>query len=134
MKRHEKLIPISRDHHQMLILARLMRDDAPPYKGLPTDPEEKAAYAKHQFEEFLLPHFAKKEKVMDWVIDQEEESIAILSEELKAEQKALTRCFELLTINSLDKTGRDLENHIRRIERELFEQMQDSFDLDSLEF
>jgi hypothetical protein len=36
MKRHEALIPLSRDHHGTLILARLLRSDAPPYKGLPT--------------------------------------------------------------------------------------------------
>lgn len=134
MKRHEKLIPISREHHQILLLARLMRSDAPPYKGLPTDPEEKTAYAQHQYAEFIMPHFEKKEKVMNWVIKQDINSIAILSEELKAEQKAISRCFELLTVNSLDRTGRDLENHVRRIERELFEQMQEHFNLDDAEF
>ena len=37
MKRHPTLAHLSREHQGALILAKLLQEDAPDYKGLPTD-------------------------------------------------------------------------------------------------
>ena len=41
MKRHKALIPLSHDHHLLLLLAQLIKKNAPDYKGLPKDLKEK---------------------------------------------------------------------------------------------
>ena len=53
MKRHPALIPLSREHHGALILARLIQKDAPPYKGLPLEINGKAVYAQEFYKNIL---------------------------------------------------------------------------------
>ena len=45
MKREEALAPLSREHHSTLILAQLLKKDAPVYHQLPAEPWDKAKYA-----------------------------------------------------------------------------------------
>ena len=59
MKRHEALAPLSRDHHEALILSQLLKKDSPAYKGLPVTVEGKVNYAVGFFEK-NLKRFANK--------------------------------------------------------------------------
>ncbi len=68
MKRHEALIPLSREHHGALLLAQVLKSDVPDYKGMPTLPAEKAAYALETFTNTLQPHFKKEELLMQKVM------------------------------------------------------------------
>ena len=65
MKRHEALAPLSREHHSALILAQLLKKDAPAYKGLPTALNEKTAYALQMFTATLQLHFTNEEEMLD---------------------------------------------------------------------
>ena len=124
MKRHEALIPLSREHHDGLILARLLQKDAPAYKGLPTHDEGKAAYAIDLFNKILKQHFATEELMLS-AIQNVHPEIDRLSEEITSEHKQLTAAFHSLNQSSnlhhaIDELGINLEQHIRKEERVLF--------------
>jgi len=132
MKRHEALIPLSREHHDGLILARLLQKDAPAYKGLPTDDKGKAAYALELFLKILQPHFAGEDQILA-TIKNTHPDIDKLAEEITDEHGQLTTAFLHINQSSnlhdaLDVLGINLEQHIRKEERLLFPLIQEYCD------
>lgn len=130
MKRHPSLIPISRQHHEGLITARLLREDAPPYKGLPTDPEGKKDYYLDFFLKHLQPHLQLEERVLfPFVRDRHPELDRLIGELELEHQQVQDQTGELRfgenMPEKLNRLGHLLENHIRKEERELFEKIQD---------
>ncbi|HMK03837.1 MAG TPA: hemerythrin domain-containing protein [Ferruginibacter sp.] len=124
MKRHEALAPLSREHHSTLILAQLLKNNAPEYKGLPVIPKEKATYAKQQFDKEIKKHFEQEELMLQKVKDCNPE-IAELSVVIINEHEQLTALFLSLERavdleETMDELGRKLEEHIRKEERVLF--------------
>ena len=65
MKRHEALAPLSREHHEALILAQLLKKGVPAYKGLPTDTAGKISYARQLYADKLRRHFLDEEKILE---------------------------------------------------------------------
>lgn len=129
MKRHPSLVPLSREHHDALILAQLIKKNAPVYKGLPQTVEGKKEYALAMYESHLLPHFKKEEAILKQV-EGCHQSIDQLATIIIAEHKELAALFRQLgsdpdTASVLDKTGHLLESHIRKEERELFPLIQE---------
>ena len=129
MKRHKILQPLSREHHEALILARLLQKDAPVYKNLPQTPEEKAVYALNFFKTDLTEHFIKEEVLLQQV-KKYNKDIAVLAEEIMKEHQDLLAIVNLLPGShalpeTLDKLGRMLEDHIRKEERVLFPLIQE---------
>ncbi len=129
MKRHPSLVPLSREHHEALILAQLVKKNAPAYKGLPETVGGKKQYALAMFSNHLLPHFKKEEMILEQVAGCHQ-SIAQLAAVIITEHKELAALFNSLetapdTASVLDKTGYLLESHIRKEERELFPLIQE---------
>lgn len=130
MKRHPALIPISREHHDSLILARLLQKDAPPYKGLPLDVEGKAVYALDFYKNKLISHFIAEEKILPLVKGLNLE-IDVLISEILEEHDRFRSSFNAINkqnnmADHLDKLGKDLELHIRKEERQLFPLIQEN--------
>lgn len=130
MKRHPALIPISREHHDSLILARLLQKDAPPYKGLPLDVEGKAVYALDFYKNKLISHFIAEEKILPLVKGLNLE-IDVLISEILEEHNRFRSSFNAINkqnnmADHLDKLGKDLELHIRKEERQLFPLIQEN--------
>jgi len=130
MKRHEALIPLSRDHHGTLILARLLRSDAPPFKELPTDAKGKAEYALKHYRKELLNHFEQEEKMIPMLkgINTTLDSLLAC---MKAEHQELHSLFNSINLDQdlsaqLDVIGRTLESHVRKEDRVIFPLIQDS--------
>jgi iron-sulfur cluster repair protein YtfE (RIC family) len=128
MKRHPSLIPLSREHHEVLILAQLLKPNAPHYKGLPHTMEGKKEYALALFQKSIKPHFEKEEAVLKRTAGYHE-TIAALGEAISNEHRQLTALFQQLqngtaTETVLQQTGLLLESHIRKEERELFPAIQ----------
>lgn len=128
MKRDEALAPLSRDHHGSLILAQLLKKDAPVYRELPTEPWDKAKYALQQFEEHIKDHFRKEEEMLEKVKGCYQE-VTILTDEIKKEHQQLAALFSSLTnsidlVNTLDELAVTLQDHIRKEERVLFPMLQ----------
>lgn len=124
MKRHVSLTPLSREHHGALILARLLQKDAPPYKGLPTEPQGKAEYALDFYRQDLVKHFAREEMILpllNGVNPELDRMLHVMVEEhgllhyLFGEIGAATDL-----VSQLDKLGKTLEKHVRTEEREIF--------------
>ena len=65
MKRYEAIAPLSRDHHASLILAQLLKKNAPAYAGLPGTVADKAKYAQEQFQHSIQKHFQQEEAMLD---------------------------------------------------------------------
>lgn len=131
MKRHEALVPLSRDHHAALILAKLIQRGAPEYKGLPTDLAGKAAYAVKLYRNELIDHFLSEEKNVLEKVRGINQTLDGLSDEIIHEHRELRLLFELLPVTEkpeehLDTLGYALEKHIRKEERELFPMIQEN--------
>jgi hypothetical protein len=125
MKRHEILQPLSREHHETLILAQLLKKDAPVYKGLPEDRVGKIMYAKALFDEKILPHFSAEERMVEKLETLRLAQLTDRGEDIKADHKLLRQMFEglspvLSTADDLDRLGRKLEEHVRSEERIYF--------------
>ncbi len=132
LRRHPRLIPLSREHHKGLILAQLLKADVPDYKGLPTDIPGKVAFAKKEYEQRLRSHFEQEE---NWLIPLSEQALAPLPEmaaRIREEHQRIRTGIESLrsqsTPDELDALGRLIEQHIRFEEREWFREMQEQLD------
>jgi iron-sulfur cluster repair protein YtfE (RIC family) len=128
MKRHESLAPLSREHHSALILAQLIKRNAPLYKGLPETITDKVVYAIQFFKTELKNHF-KKEEAMLKKVKAIDPAIAVLADEIVAEHQLLTKLFLSLKDDSdaeavLNEIGNELQAHIRKEERVLFPLLQ----------
>ncbi len=129
MKRHISLAPLSRQHHGALILAQLLKKNAPKYKGLPSDIAGKAAYAIKFYNIELLPHFAAEE-IITQKIKGIHPKLDLLSKEILEEHKALKILFTSISNHAdmathLDSIGVELDNHIRKEERVFFPSIQE---------
>jgi len=129
MKRHQALIPLSRDHHATLLLARLLRSDAPPYKGLPVEYKDKAEYAMKHYREELLGHFEQEEKMIP-LLKGVNTTLDSLLACMKVEHQELHFLFNSINMNQelssqLDILGRALESHVRKEDREIFPLIQE---------
>lgn len=140
MKRYKSLIALSHDHHHGLMLAQLIKKDAPEYKGLPTDLDGKVNHVKESWKKELKLHFKNEEKILFPFVKGKDKEIDVLIEENIAEHKIIKSIVEELETTddaetTLDKLGKTLELHIRKEERVLFNKMQNLLgeELDSLE-
>ena len=120
-----------------MLLAQLLKKDAPVYKGMPVDLEGKSEYAKEAWEGLLKAHIELEERVLFPAISKMTSSLSDLLNELGQEHKQMTYLFENLnpTIEALDKLGKLIEQHVRKEERVLFQRAQELLteqDLDQL--
>lgn len=128
MKRHPALIPLSRDHQKGLMLAQLLKKNAPEYKGLPTDPIGKMNYAKELYKNELDRHFREEEEFVFPYLKDRSKYIDELVSEILSEHKILKSSILSLDdddslMDNMDKIGHLLESHIRKEERDLFERI-----------
>lgn len=120
LKRHPGLQPLSREHHEGLLLCWKIR------KGLNTsvDPERIKSYANWFFENKLVPHFKIEESAV----------FPVLGNDHPEGRKALNQYEQLIvlfrgqfnTSEILEQLPEALENHIRFEERQLFNMIQDA--------
>lgn len=115
MKRCPTLIPLSREHHGSLVLAKhisLAGDDAS-RSGFMTRVRDEDGPA-------LLAHFAEEERLLLPVLGQAEPALA---ERLRAEHRALRALIERIgagDATALVPFAEDLTRHIRFEEREIY--------------
>lgn len=128
MKRDEAIAPLSREHHSTLILAQLLKKDAPVYNGLPTTDADKAVYAQEQFTNLIQKHFKQEEIMLDMAIGIHPD-IDNLTTEIKDEHRLITTLFTALKNEdglqqTMDTLATTLQDHIRKEERVLFPLLQ----------
>ncbi len=138
MRRHKSLIPLSRDHKSGLLLAQLIKINAPEYRGLPAKTEEKAEYALEKYRTELVPHFTNEEEILFPFIKKQILELDSLIGEIFNEHQKIHYLFEELKKKKnnpelLNELGNLLENHIRKEERILFERIQTLIPPETLE-
>lgn len=138
MKRHKTIAELSRDHQKGLMLAQLLKKNAPPYKGLPTEPTGKMNYAIETFNTDLTQHFADEEKILFPAAKGKSQEVDELIDELIAEHKFFNEKIPSLINSSnlqdeMDIIGYRLEEHIRKEERILFNLIQEILNEEELE-
>jgi hemerythrin-like domain-containing protein len=129
MRRHEILVPLSREHHQGLLLAQLMKKGAPPYKGMPESPSDKIRYAKVKAEQLLKPHFRREEKVLFLFLADKAKEMMEAYASLYDDHRRLMDLIDRLNpqdpdVDLMDDFGQLLDAHIRKEERGLFQEAQ----------
>ncbi len=129
MKRHKNLIKLSKDHHNGLILAQLIKKSSPPYKGLPTTSEGKKEYTLNFYNLDLIKHFEAEEKILMPLVNGIDNELDRLLKVMIDDHRQVNKLIDEIKIgndveNTLDKLGYLLEHHIRMEERELFDKIQ----------
>lgn len=139
MKRDIALIPLSREHHRILMCALLLKTDAIPFKGLPTEPAGKMKYAKDLFDSLIYNHMEAEEKVIFPFVRKVNEEFDMLISELQSEHKEireLVDCLDDKDMQSLkanmERLGVVLTKHVRKEERILFQRIQADLTKDQL--
>ncbi|MBN8686310.1 MAG: hypothetical protein J0M10_04810 [Chitinophagales bacterium] len=119
-KRHASLQPLSREHHQALLLCWKLRQGF----SKAVEPERMKKYADWFWKNYLAPHFAVEEKTFFPLLDKEHPSVI---KGLKDHQ-LLTKLF--LSTGDVEYNLRsiafELEQHIRFEERTLFNDIQEA--------
>ncbi len=138
MKRHESLVPLSRDHRSGLILAQLIKKDGKSYKGKPTTVSGKVEYATRFYREQLVPHFTLEEEVLFPAVRGTDETVDRHIADLLGEHREIKTLVASLKNKTdregkLDTLGRLLEAHIRKEEQNLFERIQEVMSEDKLQ-
>jgi hemerythrin-like domain-containing protein len=129
MKRHPAFIPLSREHQKGLMLAQLIKKNAPDYQGLPKDLIGKMNYAKEVYTDDLVQHFKDEEELVFPFLKGKNKEVdklisEILNEHILLREKILSLNENPDLINELDEIGNLLDAHIRKEERILFEKAQ----------
>lgn len=126
MKRHQTLIPISREHHEILMLAQLLKEGAPPYRGMPKSHSDKLKHAEKEYQRLILPHLKRDvERLFPFLqsyhkFEAQLAALNILQEEIKELFDKVLR----LESNEKNDLGLKLEKYVRTKERSLFQEVQ----------
>ncbi|HRI45589.1 MAG TPA: hemerythrin domain-containing protein [Ignavibacteriaceae bacterium] len=138
MKRHPALVFLSKDHHHGLIMAQMIKKDAPNYKGLPHDTSGKINYVTQFYRDELKYHFDEEENILFSYLAKLNNHFETSINNLKLEHQEIED-----TINSLENSdqkeivlndlGVMLEQHIRFEERILFEKIQNTLSEEELD-
>ena len=128
MKRHASLVPLSRDHHDGLLLAtRLQQRRNALLRLWSHDPFWQADYVVKFFEDHLSPHFEAEEKILFPVsepfLEEKKELIEKLlqeHEDMRSFVQSFRQPEEKKLECNLEQFGKLLEEHIRCEEREFF--------------
>lgn len=138
MKRHESLIKLSREHHDGLIAAQLLKKGAPQYKGMPSGFHGKSEYILEFYKNHLIQHFKNEEEKLFPSVKNLNAEINKIILELVQEHKQISEYIKAVEKNNhteetLNELGVLLDKHIRKEERELFEIIQTKLGKDELE-
>ncbi len=140
-KRHPSLVPVSRDHHEGLLLAvRLQQGENALLKLWSHDTAWQARAVVDFYQEHLVRHFAvEEEKVFPTAQQSVAEAAPIVTKLLEQHEwfrstaPAMKGREEAVTRDELVTFGQRLEEHIRIEDRELFPLMEEHIEPSVLE-
>ena len=126
LERHPLLKPVSREHHEGLLLCWKIREGLE--RGI--DPRRIQDYCTHFFHTRLLPHFAVEEEALFPVLG----ATHPLAVRAVDEHRRLTHLFIAADASPdvLPAIARELADHIRFEERELFGLIQETASAEQL--
>lgn len=130
LRRHPELIPYSREHHQVLLTAQLLKTDVPNYRGMPDTPVGKRTYVQIFLAELLEPHMQREETELfnranthpdltEWINELRADH-AFFRQEIPA----LNDLSDEDLVAAMNRLGQRLEQHVRLEERSFFQKYQ----------
>ena len=131
IKRHPALTELSKDHHFGLLLSWKIRKA----KEFNIETSRVAKYIIHFFETDLEYHFKEEEELLFTKLPKSDPMNIRANFEHKLMRDLIGKMKKDDSIDTIDEFSTILENHIRFEERELFDQIQESFspiELDSI--
>ena len=143
-KRHPALVPVSRDHHDGLLLAvRLQQGERALLRLWSHEPAWQARYVVEFYRDHLQRHFAvEEEQIFPLAVKHVAAAVPIV-QELSRQHESLRSAVEgmkgreaSVLRSDLESLGKLLEEHIRLEDRQLFPLMEEHIDpghLDRLE-
>jgi len=144
LKRQPGLIPLSREHHRVLLLAQLLKKNVPDYRGMPTTIEGKLQYLHDTFHVELKPHIEKEEAILLPLVREHAPGLSHMCDMLTDEHQQIQE--HILAVLSLEppyeeadvreqlnKIGLLLEQHVRMEERMFFQRIQQTVDKEILD-
>jgi iron-sulfur cluster repair protein YtfE (RIC family) len=137
IKRHKSLQPLSRDHHQALILSQQLKKGAPQYKGMPSTLEGKKNYALSFYNGELVQHFKDEEEILFPLGKNKSSDLDTMISDIIFEHRRMESLINEIENATnleelLDELGQLLEKHIRKEERELFVEIENILSDDEL--
>ena len=146
VKRHQGLVPLSNEHFSHLVFAKRLREGKPDKikSNWPNNSEEQLLidHTKEYFKTDMLRHFDLEEKevfpIYDLYVDQHSKEKELL-EYIKMHHQLVKQKIDSLDTlkgkelrDKLNEIGIDIEEHIRKEERKLFEDIQKRIPNDEL--
>ena len=128
MKRHPALVALSHDHHEILLVARLLRRRGASVTGGRLD-ERRQCQVVRQFEEGLRAHFQVEEGALRVAAGNGEARTGELLQAAAGAHRHLERLLAAVrrgtvTGRELTQLGESLHGYVREQERELFQELQ----------
>lgn len=125
MKRHEVLIPISKRHHDALMVAQLWKKNAPPYPGLPLDTQGKFRYGMSHLSNRVMEAISGLRCISDVLMDMELEFTHLFT--IQESGQEIARNFSHLKADAelMHSFALKLETYVRLVEREFFSELQE---------
>ena len=133
MKRHESLVPLSRQHHDALVLAQrlILGRSTAPRAPWPTDRRRQVDLLIQFVEATLEPHFdAEETHLFPAVVEHVRDGVELIHDlvrehdDMRAQVRDLRRDPTTRLDERLPAFGESLRRHIRAEERVLFERIQ----------
>jgi hypothetical protein len=127
-KRHPSLQPLSREHHQALLLCWKFRQGFS--KGV--EPERMKKYAEWFWTSYLAPHFKAEEKTFFPILSKDHPGI-LKALKQHTQLEAMFHSKDSDIAYTVRQIAFELEQHIRFEERELFNDIQEAASTAQLE-
>lgn len=129
MKRHPALVALSHDHHEILLVARLLRRRGASVTGGGRLDERRQCQVVRQFEDGLRAHFRVEEGALRVAADDGEPRTCELLRMAAGAHRHLKRTLAAVrrgtvTGRELEQLGESLHGYVRQQERELFQELQ----------
>ena len=129
MKRHPALVALSHDHHEILLVARLLRRRGVTVAGGPRLDERRQCQVVRQFEDGLRAHFRVEEGALRVAAGNGEARTGELLRAAAGAHRHLERMLAAVrrgavTGSGLAQLGESLHGYVRGQERELFQELQ----------
>jgi len=128
LRRHKNLIVLSRQHHQMLVLAQVLKADVPDYKNMPSSVEAKATFLKEKLQNLILPNFKLHKNhlyaaLIEWGFSGSQLMDEVTTQEHDLVQEIVAP--ERHNEESLNEIGYAIEELVRKKERYFYQAIQD---------
>jgi len=120
IKRSAELAPLSRDHHEGLLLGWKLRQGIK--RGAAA--ERMAPFVKWFWQLHLVPHFSKEEKYLPPVLPNSHPLMQQMLAEHKTIQQMVENISENATYNDFEALAETVNQHIRFEERVLFNEVE----------